>query len=180
MKPNILFNFFWPWRWLFSVCCLLWRRLCSRLSDISIPLYSPLMARRSLLQGLSLGLISTIAILALLLLNSCSISRPVAHAVVHDTCYVRQVQLDSVRVDVLCERERVRDTLYIRERTHELRYRLLHDTVRSVVHDTVVFSPPPQPPAQPPSWLVSLRWRVGVLCFAMLCIFAIFVYFRCR
>ena len=66
------------------------------------------------------------------LLAGCGTPRelPLVERVVRDTVYLHQTQQDSVFVYRDRYVDRSRDTLYVRERSVEQRYRLLRDTLR--------------------------------------------------
>ena len=66
------------------------------------------------------------------LLTGCGTQRklPVVERIQRDTVYLHQVQYDSVFVSQERYVDRLRDTLYVQERSVEYRYRRLTDTLR--------------------------------------------------
>ena len=73
------------------------------------------------------------------LLAGCGTQRelPVVERVTRDTLYLHQVQYDSVFVSQERYVDRLRDTLYVQERSVEYRYRLQRDTLRIHQVDSV-------------------------------------------
>ena len=73
------------------------------------------------------------------LLAGCGTPRklPVVERIQRDTVYLHQVQYDSVFVSQERYVDRLRDTLYVQERSIEHRYRLLRDTLRIHQVDSV-------------------------------------------
>ena len=73
------------------------------------------------------------------LLAGCGTQRelPVVERVTRDTLYLHQVQYDSVFVSQERYVDRLRDTLYVQERSIEHRYRRLTDTLRIHQVDSV-------------------------------------------
>lgn len=88
-----------------------------------------------------------IAILATLLLTAfiivgCSAPRDVTQLVEHiqkDTIYLSNVQYDSIYIYQDKYTDRSRDTLYIKDKSIEYRYKLLRDTVRVVQRDSIPY-----------------------------------------
>lgn len=78
-----------------------------------------------------------------ILLCSCSTSRhvqmQVAEHVHKDTTYLSNIQYDSIYILKDRYTNRSRDTLYIKDRSIEYRYRLLRDTVRIVQCDSIPY-----------------------------------------
>ena len=73
------------------------------------------------------------------LLAGCGTQRrlPVVERIQRDTLYLHQVQYDSVFVSQERYVDRLRDTLYVQERSVEYRYRRLTDTLRIHQVDSV-------------------------------------------
>ena len=73
------------------------------------------------------------------LLAGCGTQRklPVVERIQRDTVYLHQVQYDSVFVSQERYVDRLRDTLYVQERSVEYRYRRLTDTLRIHQVDSV-------------------------------------------
>ena len=73
------------------------------------------------------------------LLAGCGTQRklPVVERIQRDTVYLHQVQYDSVFVSQERYVDRLRDTLYVQERSVEHRYRRLTDTLRIHQVDSV-------------------------------------------
>lgn len=92
-------------------------------------------------------LTGSIAILATLLLTAfiivgCSAPRAVTQLVEHiqkDTFYLSNVQYDSIYIYQDKYTDRSRDTLYIKDKSIEYRYKLLRDTVRVVHRDSIPY-----------------------------------------
>lgn len=82
-------------------------------------------------------------IFLLLLLLGCSTQRHLTTQLVEhtsiDTIYLSNVQYDSIYIyqDKLIDRSR--DTLYIKDKSIEYRYRLLKDTIRVVERDSIPY-----------------------------------------
>lgn len=78
-----------------------------------------------------------------ILLCSCSASRhvqmQVAEHVLKDTIYLSNIQYDSIYVLQDKYIDRSRDTLYIKDKSIEYRYKLLIDTIRIVQHDSIPY-----------------------------------------
>ena len=73
------------------------------------------------------------------LLTGCGTPRklPVVERIQRDTVYLHQVQYDSIYVSQERYVDRLRDTLYVQERSVEYRYRRLTDTLRIHQVDSV-------------------------------------------
>ena len=81
-------------------------------------------------------------LLTLLTVYSCSTSRHVTQLVERtsvDTVYLSNVQYDSIYVSQDKYIDRSRDTLLIKDKTVEYRYRLLRDTVYKTRIDSIPF-----------------------------------------
>lgn len=85
-----------------------------------------------------------VGILAILLLVccSCSSTKAVTQLVEHvqkDTIYLSNVQYDSIYIYQDKYTDRSRDTLYIKDKSIEYRYKLLRDTVKVVQRDSIPY-----------------------------------------
>lgn len=99
------------------------------------------------LENLEGCLSGTFALIATLLLTAfiivgCSATRQVTQFVEHvqkDTTYLSNTQYDSIYIyqDKLVDRSR--DTLYIKDKSIEYRYKLLRDTVRIIQRDSIPY-----------------------------------------
>lgn len=84
-------------------------------------------------------LIILLALLSALVLTGCATRRQlqVVDRITHDTLYQSNVQYDSIYVSQDKYIDRSRDTLLIKDKTVEYRYRLLRDTVYRVKIDSI-------------------------------------------
>lgn len=85
-----------------------------------------------------------VGILAILLLVccSCSSTKAVTQLVEHvqkDTIYLSNMQYDSIYIYQDKYTDRSSDTLYIKDKSIEYRYKLLRDTVRIVQRDSIPY-----------------------------------------
>lgn len=85
-----------------------------------------------------------VGILAILLLVccSCSSTKAVTQLVEHiqkDTIYLSNVQYDSIYIYQDKYTDRSRDTLYIKDKSIEYRYKLLRDTIKVVQRDSIPY-----------------------------------------
>lgn len=86
---------------------------------------------------------SAIAIAIAIVLIGCSTQRQVVTQLVEhtsvDTIYLSNVQYDSIYIyqDKIVDRSR--DTLYIKDKSIEYRYKLLRDTIRVVQRDSIPY-----------------------------------------
>lgn len=85
-----------------------------------------------------------IGLLSILLLVCCSCgsTKAVTQLVEHvskDTIYLSNTQYDSIYIFQDKFVDRSRDTLYIKDKSIEYRYKLLKDTVRIVEHDSIPY-----------------------------------------
>ena len=84
-------------------------------------------------------LIILLALLSALVLTGCATRRQlqVVDRITHDTLYQSNVHYDSIYVSQDKYIDRTRDTLLIKDKTVEYRYRLLRDTVYRVKIDSI-------------------------------------------
>ena len=84
-------------------------------------------------------LIILLALLSALVLTGCATRRQlqVVERITHDTLYQSNVHYDSIYVSQDKYIDRSRDTLLIKDKTVEYRYRLLRDTVYRVKIDSI-------------------------------------------
>lgn len=83
-----------------------------------------------------------LGLLTLLTVYGCATPRhttQLVHDIRVDTVYISNTQYDSIYIyqDKLVDRSR--DTLYIRDKSIEYRYKLLRDTVRVIQHDSIPY-----------------------------------------
>lgn len=77
-----------------------------------------------------------------LVLTGCGSMRQVTQVVEHvqkDTVYLSNIQYDSIYVYQDKYVDRSRDTLYIKDKSIEYRYKLLRDTVRIIQRDSIPY-----------------------------------------
>lgn len=89
----------------------------------------------------SFALIATLLLTAFIIVG-CSATRQVTQLVEHvqkDTIYLSNVQYDSIYIYKDKFVDRSRDTLYIKDKSIEYRYKLLRDTVRIVQRDSIPY-----------------------------------------
>ena len=86
-------------------------------------------------------LIILLALLSALVLTGCATRRQlqVVDRITHDTLYKSNVHYDSIYIFQDKYIDRSRDTLLIKDKTVEYRYRLLRDTVYKVQHDSIPY-----------------------------------------
>ena len=86
-------------------------------------------------------LIILLALLSALVLTGCATRRQlqVVERTSVDTVYLSNVQYDSIYIFQDRQLDRSRDTLLIKDKTVEYRYRLLRDTVYKVQHDSIPY-----------------------------------------
>ena len=86
-------------------------------------------------------LIILLALLSALVLTGCATRRQlqVVDRITHDTLYQSNVQYDSIYVSQDKYIDRSRDTLLIKDKTVEYRYRLVRDTVYKTRIDSIPF-----------------------------------------
>ena len=86
-------------------------------------------------------LIILLALLSALVLTGCATRRQlqVVDRITHDTLYQSNVHYDSIYVSQDKYIDRSRDTLLIKDKTVEYRFRLLRDTIYKVQHDSIPY-----------------------------------------
>ena len=82
-----------------------------------------------------------IVIVIALLIAGCKGSQhlAVSERITHDTCYISNVQYDSIYIDNLHFIDRASDTIVIRDRKTEFRYKFLRDTIKVVQCDSIPY-----------------------------------------
>lgn len=82
-----------------------------------------------------------IVIVLALLIAGCKSSQHLAvtERVTHDTCYISNIQFDSIYIDNLHYVDRASDTIVIRDKSVEYRYRMLRDTIKVVQRDSIPY-----------------------------------------
>lgn len=63
----------------------------------------------------------------------------VSERITHDTCYISNVQYDSIYIDNLHFIDRASDTIVIRDRKTEFRYKFLRDTIKVIQRDSIPY-----------------------------------------
>lgn len=63
----------------------------------------------------------------------------VSERITHDTCYISNIQYDSIYIDNLHYVDRASDTIVIRVKSVEYRYRMLRDTIKVVKNDSIPY-----------------------------------------
>ena len=73
---------------------------------------------------------------------ACRATQPikVAEKAVHDTLWLQSLHYDSIYVGNDRSLERIADTVYLRERSVEYRYRLLHDSIYICRTDSIPYA----------------------------------------
>ena len=86
-------------------------------------------------------LIILLALLSALVLTGCATRRQlqVVDRITHDTLYQSNMHYDSIYVSQDKYIDRSRDTLLIKDKTVEYRFRLLRDTIYKVQHDSIPY-----------------------------------------
>ena len=89
-------------------------------------------------------LLISFAVIALVLLTGCTTARnsatlPAAIQATRDTVRATDIRYDSVLIYRDRFQDRTTDTVYLRETNQEYRYKLYHDTVRIVTHDSIPY-----------------------------------------
>ena len=86
-------------------------------------------------------IVFVIIILIALLIAGCKGSQHLAvtERITHDTCYISNVQYDSIYIDNLHFIDRASDTIVIRDRKTEFRYKFLRDTIKVVQCDSIPY-----------------------------------------
>ena len=113
-----------------------------------------------------------IALLSALVLTGYASHRPlqVAEHVTHDTLYINKLHYDSIYVSRDHFTDRTHDTIYLRDVSVEYRYKLLHDTVYKVQHDSILYEVrvvETQVERHIPWWAKLLSW-IGALALLFL------------
>lgn len=82
-----------------------------------------------------------IVIVIALLIAGCKGSQHLAvtERITHDTCYISNVQYDSIYIDNLHFIDRASDTIVIRDRKTEFRYKFLRDTIKVIQRDSIPY-----------------------------------------
>ena len=82
-----------------------------------------------------------IVIVIALLIAGCKGSQHLAGSerITHDTCYISNVQYDSIYIDNLHFIDRASDTIVIRDRKTEFRYKFLRDTLKVIQRDSIPY-----------------------------------------
>lgn len=82
-----------------------------------------------------------IVIVIALLIAGCKGSQHLAvtERITHDTCYISNMQYDSIYIDNLHFIDRASDTIVIRDRKTEFRYKFLRDTIKVVQCDSIPY-----------------------------------------
>lgn len=82
-----------------------------------------------------------IVIVIVLLIAGCKGSQhlAVSERITHDTCYISNVQYDSIYIDNQHFVDRGKDTVVIRDKSVEFRYKMLRDTIKVVQRDSIPY-----------------------------------------
>lgn len=82
-----------------------------------------------------------IVFVVFLLIAGCKGSQhlAVSERITHDTCYISDMQYDSIYIDNLHFIDRASDTIVIRDKSVEYRYRMLRDTIKVVKNDSIPY-----------------------------------------
>lgn len=82
-----------------------------------------------------------IVIVLALLIAGCKGSQHLAvtERITHDTCYISNIQYDSIYIDNQHYIDRASDTIVIRDKSVEYRYRMLRDTIKVVKNDSIPY-----------------------------------------
>ena len=86
-------------------------------------------------------IVFVIIILIALLIAGCKGSQHLAvtERITHDTCYISNVQYDSIYIDRTSDFDRTSDTITITKTKTEYRYRLLRDTLKVIQRDSIPY-----------------------------------------
>lgn len=89
----------------------------------------------------NLAIVIAIAIVITLLIAGCKGTQQLAvtERITHDTCYISNVQYDSIYIDNLHYIDRGKDTVVVRDKSVEYRYRLLRDTIKVIQQDSIPY-----------------------------------------
>ena len=120
-------------------------------------------------------LIILLALLSALVLTGCATRRQlqVVDRITHDTLYQSNVHYDSIYVSQDKYIDRSRDTLLIKDKTVEYRYRLLRDTVYKTRIDSIPFIHEVEVIREVPrdrNWIDYLCYTITVIIFGLLLI----------
>lgn len=113
----------------------------------------------------------SLILLVLLHASSCATRRtPVVplRSVRTDTLQLRTLHYDSVFIRQEHYQDRSQDTVYLHDRTVEYRYRLLRDTIREILRDSIPYEVrivEPSPTRRLPSLSQALGW-IGLILIA--------------
>lgn len=86
-------------------------------------------------------IVFVIVIVLTLLIAGCKGSQHLAvtERITHDTCYISNIQYDSIYIDNLHFIDRTSDTIVIRDKKTEFRYKFLRDTIKVVQCDSIPY-----------------------------------------
>lgn len=86
-------------------------------------------------------IVIVIVIVIALLIAGCKGSQhlAVSERITHDTCYISNVQYDSIYIDNQHFVDRGKDTVVIRDKSVEFRYKMLRDTIKVVQRDSIPY-----------------------------------------
>lgn len=86
-------------------------------------------------------IVFVIVIVLALLIAGCKGSQHLAvtERITHDTCYISNMQYDSIYIDNLHFIDRASDTIVIRDQKTEFRYKLLRDTIKVIQRDSIPY-----------------------------------------
>lgn len=86
-------------------------------------------------------IVFVLVIVIALLIAGCKGSQHLAlsERVTHDTCFISNVQYDSIYIDNLHFIDRASDTIVIRDRKTEFRYKFLRDTIKVLQCDSIPY-----------------------------------------
>lgn len=86
-------------------------------------------------------IVIVIVIVIALLIAGCKGSQhlAVSERITHDTCYISNVQYDNIYIDNQHFVDRGKDTVVIRDKSVEFRYKMLRDTIKVVQRDSIPY-----------------------------------------
>lgn len=86
-------------------------------------------------------IVFVITIVLALLIAGCKGSQhlAVSERITHDTCFISNIQYDSIYIDNLHFIDHASDTIVIRDQKTEFRYKFLRDTIKVIQHDSIPF-----------------------------------------
>ena len=125
-------------------------------------------------------LIILLALLSALVLTGCATRRQlqVVDRITHDTLYQSNVHYDSIYVSQDKYIDRSRDTLLIKDKTVEYRYRLLRDTVYKTRIDSIPFIHEVEVIREVPrdrNWIDYLCYTITVIISGLLLIIRVII-----